>query len=179
MEKTELSIKLLGEPVLRKKAKKVERVTDTHRAVLSAMARKMHDARGVGLAAPQIGRSEALIVVDIGAGLYKLINPRITEKEGEQAIEEGCLSVPGVYVKVDRARRVVVEGLDEDAKPVRIEAKDLLAVVFQHEIDHLHGKLIYDYASAKAQDDIDSRIREYARNKDRDPAGRERESRTL
>jgi peptide deformylase len=166
MEKTELNIKIMGDPVLRKKARKVDAVSDKHRAALSAMARKMHDVRGIGLAAPQIGLNDALIVVDIGSGLYKFVNPRICEKEGEQTLEEGCLSVPGVYVKIKRAQRVVIEGLDEDARPQRVEAKDLLACVFQHEIDHLNGTLICDYVPAGKKAEIEKQIREYRKSND-------------
>jgi peptide deformylase len=175
MGKTELRIKLLGDPVLRKKARKVETVTERHRQVLSAMAGLMRDARGIGLAAPQVGVGDALIVVDVGSGLYKLINPRITGKEGTQVLEEGCLSVPGVYVKVKRAQRVVVEGLDENARPQRIEAGDLLACVFQHEIDHLNGRLICDYVPVKKKLEIECRIREYREEHQKDckSSGRE------
>lgn len=147
MKETALKIKVCGDPVLRKKAKQVSRITAEHKVILSRMARIMYDTQGIGLAAPQVGLSESLIVVDIGSGLYKVINPKIAKKQGTQAIEEGCLSVPGVCIKVKRAKRVLVEGLDEDGNPVAIKAGDLLACVFQHEIDHLHGKLIIDYAS--------------------------------
>jgi peptide deformylase len=147
MAKIELKIKVFGDLVLRKKAKTVARVTGQARDILSQMARLMYDASGIGLAAPQIGISESMIVVDIGSGLYKLINPRIAKRQGQQVLEEGCLSVPGVCIKVKRARRVVVKALDENGKDLAIEAEGLLACVFQHEIDHLKGKLIVDYAS--------------------------------
>jgi peptide deformylase len=88
-----------------------------------------------------------MIVVDIGGGLYKLINPKITESSGSQVNQEGCLSLPGVCIKVKRAERVKVKAQDEYGKLLNIEAQGLLACVFQHEIDHLKGKLIIDYAS--------------------------------
>jgi len=88
-----------------------------------------------------------MIVVDIGNCLYKLINPKITEKKGRQALGEGCLSLPGISIKVKRAKKVKITALDESGKPVEIDAEDLLACVFQHEIDHLKGKMIVDYAS--------------------------------
>ncbi len=138
---------MFGDLVLRKKAKAVAQVTGQTRDMLSQMARLMYDASGIGLAAPQVGISESMIVVDIGAGLYKLINPRIAKRQGRQVLEEGCLSVPGVCIKVKRAGRVVVKALDENGKDLAIEAEGLLACVFQHEIDHLKGKLIVDYAS--------------------------------
>lgn len=147
METTVLKVRVFGDPVLRKKARPVREVTPSHRDILSKMAQLMYEESGIGLAASQIGISESLLVVDIGAGLYKLVNAKIVKKEGNQAIEEGCLSVPGVSIKVKRARKILVKAQDEDSKPVVIEAQDLLACVFQHEIDHLNGKLIVDYAS--------------------------------
>ena len=165
MEKTALNIKILGDPLLRKKARPVRKVTASHRQALSEMARFMHDSNGIGLAAPQVGFREAMVVVDIGSGLYKLINPRITKREGEQAMEEGCLSVPGVYIKVKRSRKVVIEALDDDGKPQTIEAEDLLACVFQHEIDHLLGKLIFDYASMFKKVQIKRKMRQLAKKK--------------
>lgn len=131
--------------MLRKKARAVRTVSDQHRALLSQMARMMYESSGIGLAAPQVGVDEKLIVVDIGKSLYKLVNPEIVKRSGQQSIEEGCLSVPGVSVKVKRAKSVAVEALDDEGKPVRIECEGLLAIVFQHEIDHLLGKLILDY----------------------------------
>jgi len=142
-----LKIRLLGEPVLRKKSKPVKHITAAHRDILSKMARTLYASSGIGLAAPQVGINEAMIVVDIGSGLYKLINPIIVEKVGSQVMEEGCLSLPKVCIKVKRARKILVKAQDEDAKHIRIEAEDLLACVLQHEIDHLKGKLIIDYAS--------------------------------
>jgi peptide deformylase len=146
-KETELKIKILGEPVLKNGVKPVEKVTDYHRRMLSEMARLMYSVSGVGLAAPQVGLTESLIVVDAGSGLYKLVNPRIVKASGQQVSEEGCLSVPEVGVKVKRSQAVVVEALDENGKPLTIEAEGLLACVFQHEIDHLNGHLIIDHAS--------------------------------
>ncbi len=146
MEKTGLRIRILGDPVLRKKSAQLKKVTLEDKELLSKMARLMYDDDGVGLAAPQVGINAAMIVVDIGKGLYKLINPKIVRAQGSQVNKEGCLSVPGVCIKVRRANKVKVEALDENAEPLCIEAEGLLACVFQHEIDHLSGKLIIDYA---------------------------------
>jgi peptide deformylase len=146
-KETELKIKTLGEPVLKNGVRLVEKVTEHHRKMLSDMARLMYAVSGVGLAAPQVGISESLIVIDAGTGLYKLVNPRIVKATGQQISEEGCLSVPQVGVRVKRAKSVVVEALDENGKHVTIEAEDLLACIFQHEIDHLNGHLIIDHAS--------------------------------
>lgn len=147
MNETALEIKLLGDPALRRNAVLVKEPSCGHRDILSQMSRLMYAASGIGLAAPQVGVNQAMIVVDIGTGLYKLINPRITKKEGSQITEEGCLSIPGICIKVKRARKITVSAQDEFAKPVTIEAQDLLACVLQHEIDHLRGRLIVDYAS--------------------------------
>ncbi|MFH0918648.1 MAG: peptide deformylase [Candidatus Omnitrophota bacterium] len=147
MPETKLKIKVFGDPVLRKKAKPVGRITDEHRRILSQMAKAMYDDSGIGLAAPQVGASVQLIVVDIGEGLYKLVNPKIVKSQGRQSISEGCLSVPGVCIKVKRAKEVWVQAQDEDSRFIEIQAKNLFACVLQHEIDHLKGKLIVDYAS--------------------------------
>ncbi len=147
MSETALRIRLFGDPVLRKRAKPVKEVTQGQRDILSQMARLLYASSGIGLACSQIGINESMIVVDIGSGLYKLINPKIVEKQGLQVMEEGCLSIPGVCIKVKRAKKVKVKAWDEFAKPLVIEAEDLLACCLQHEIDHLKGKLIVDYAS--------------------------------
>ncbi|MDP2923871.1 MAG: peptide deformylase [Candidatus Omnitrophota bacterium] len=147
MSETRLKIRLFGEPVLRKKSIPVKQITSFQRDILSKMAQLMYEVQGIGLAAPQVGINEAMIAVDIGSGLYKLINPKIIRKEGSQIMEEGCLSVPGVYIKVKRAKKVKIAAEDEWGKPVTIEAEGLLACVLQHEIDHLKGRLIVDYAS--------------------------------
>lgn len=147
MDETALKIRLFGEPILRKKATSVKKITSVQRDILSEMARIMYAQSGIGLAAPQVGINEAMIVADCGGGLYKLINPEIIKKEGYQVMEEGCLSVPGVCIKVRRNRKVVIKAQDQDSKPVTIEAQDLLAQVFQHEVDHLKGRLIVDYVS--------------------------------
>ncbi|MEI6831333.1 MAG: peptide deformylase [Candidatus Omnitrophota bacterium] len=147
MLETSLKIKLFGDPVLRKKALPISKVSAEHREILSLMAKSMYEDSGIGLAAPQVGVSAQLIVVDIGEGLYKLVNPKIIKKQGKQAIQEGCLSVPGICVKVKRAKTVWVQALDEFNQPIELVAKDLFACVLQHEIDHLKGKMIVDYAS--------------------------------
>lgn len=146
-ERAGLTIKIFGDPVLRKKAKPVKLITAQYREILAAMAKSMYEDSGIGLAAPQVGISAQLIVVDIGDGLLKLVNPKIIKRQGSQVIQEGCLSVPGVCIKIKRAKRVWVEALDENGCPLKLVAKDLFACVLQHEIDHLKGKLIVDYAS--------------------------------
>lgn len=147
MSETGLKIKKFPDPVLRKKAKPVKKVSAEHAALLSKMSRLMYESKGIGLAAPQVGINEMMVVVNAGSGLYKLVNPKILKKEGSQVVDEGCLSVPGVYIKIKRAKKIMVSALDESSQPVKFEAQDLLACVIQHEIDHLYGRLIVDYAS--------------------------------
>ena len=147
MKETELRIRLFGDPALRRKAKQISRLTQRHRDVLSKMAQLMYEQSGIGLAAPQVAISESMIVADVGSGLYKLVNPKVVQKEGTQALEEGCLSIPGICIKVKRAKKVKVKALDESGKEIEIDAEGVLACVLQLEIDHLIGKVIVDYAS--------------------------------
>lgn len=159
-KETALKIKIFGAPALRKKAKPVEEITEYHREILGKMARTMYESSGVGLAASQLGINEAMIVADIGSGLYKLINPKVIKRQGYQVNQEGCLSIPGVCIKVKRPRNVIINARDEYASPLTIEAQGLLACVLQHEIDHLKGKLIVDYASLMGRIKIGKRLQE-------------------
>ncbi|OUM96275.1 MAG: peptide deformylase [Firmicutes bacterium ZCTH02-B6] len=142
-----LPIVQVPDPVLRKKALPVERVTKRVQKLIRDMADTMYAANGAGLAAPQVGVSERVIVVDAGDGLVALINPRIIAAEGSEVDVEGCLSIPNVSVYVERAAKVEVEGWDERGRTVRIKADGLLARALQHEIDHLDGILITDKGS--------------------------------
>ena len=141
-------IKKYGDPVLRKNAEKVEVVTDEIRTILLDMAETMYEAPGVGLAAPQIGINLRLVVIDTDGVLRKIINPVILEYSLEtESCEEGCLSVPGIYEKVRRAKKIKVKYLNEKGEEVIEEVEDLLARAFQHEIDHLDGLLFVDKLS--------------------------------
>ncbi len=160
MPEIALKIRLFGDPVLRKKAKPVREITPVHRDILSRMAQLMYAGSGIGLAAAQVGINEAMIVADIGGGLYKLINPKIVKREGRQTLQEGCLSIPGICIKVKRAKKVLIGAQDEFGKPVSIEAQDLLACVLQHEIDHLKGRLIIDCVSLLEKIKIKNKLRE-------------------
>lgn len=133
--------------VLRDKAKDVEAIDMPLIQLAEDMAETMYLSRGIGLAAPQVGEPLNLIVVDIGDQLIELYNPKIISAEDFYLAQEGCLSVPEVMLEVERAERVVVEGLDRNGKTVELEAQGLLARVLQHEIDHLHGTLIIDRVS--------------------------------
>lgn len=139
-------------PVLRRRASEITRIDDRVRTLAKAMIETMHHAPGIGLAAPQVGVSERLIVVDLSVGesadeLLILVNPEILVGEGELDMEEGCLSVPGLNEKVKRHARVRVRGLDLEGRTVEIEGEDLFAVALQHEIDHLEGVLFLDHIS--------------------------------
>jgi len=138
-----------GNPVLRKKAQAVRVVDSLLTQLLDDMVETMYENNGIGLAAPQVGVSKRIIVADIHDGdpPIKMINPRIVERTGSVLGLEGCLSIPNVYGDVERAEKVVVKGLNEKGKPLTIEASGLLARVFQHEVDHLDGKLFTDFAT--------------------------------
>lgn len=142
-----LDIRVLGDPVLRKETTPVTEITDYLRALISEMFDTMYAAEGIGLAAPQVGRTERVAVVDVGGARYALINPEIIEREGSARAEEGCLSIPDVYGDVTRASRVTVRAMNEQAETYQVEASELLARCMQHEIDHLDGKLFIDYLS--------------------------------
>jgi peptide deformylase len=107
----------------------------------------MYHARGIGLAAPQVGRSERLAVIDVDESPMVIINPEIVERAGKSKAEEGCLSIPDIYADVERPKDVIVRAMDAEGKMFELEASDLLARCLQHEIDHLDGKLFLDYLS--------------------------------
>ena len=137
-----------GDPILRKTARPVDQVTDRTRKILNDMADTMYHAQGVGLAAPQVGISKRIIVVDVGDGLLQLVNPVISAKDGIQEGPEGCLSVHGLNGIVVRANHVVVTAQNEYGEPVTIDAEGFKARALQHEIDHLEGILYTDKASS-------------------------------
>lgn len=142
-----LPIRLEGDPILRRKAKPVKAVTKRLVRLVHDMRETMYAADGIGLAAPQVGVGDRVIVADAGDGFLALINPEIVEAEGREVDKEGCLSIPGVTGYVERAARLVVAGLDERGRPRRVAADGLLARVLQHEIDHLDGVLFTDKAT--------------------------------
>ncbi|RME50947.1 MAG: peptide deformylase [Deltaproteobacteria bacterium] len=146
-----LPILTYPDPVLTQRAEPVEEVTEDLVELSKNMLETMYAAPGIGLAAPQIGVSKRLIVVDIGEEHRHpivLLNPEITHREGKIVYTEGCLSLPGIVDEVTRAQRVVVKGLDIEGKSEEIDAQELLAVCLQHEIDHLDGILFIDRLSS-------------------------------
>ena len=154
------------DPRLRQVAAPVDTVDDEIRQVVDDMAETMYDAPGIGLAATQIDMHKRVIVIDISPerdSLLVLINPEITAGEGKQTLEEGCLSVPGIYEKVTRFEKITVRALDRDGKPFELEADELLAVCIQHEIDHLDGKVFVDYLSPLKQQRIDKKLQKQQR----------------
>jgi peptide deformylase len=141
------NIRIYPDPILRKKAQSVENINGKVKDIADRMAEVMHANKGIGLAAPQIGILSRILIVDIGEGCNVLINPEITEGEGESVLEEGCLSLPNIEVVVKRKQKVLVRGWDVNEKEVNWEVSDLLGRVYQHEIDHLNGILIIHHLS--------------------------------
>ena len=141
-----MEIKKAGNKILKDMAQPVEKINHKIRKLLDDMADTMYAADGVGLAAPQVGISLHVIVIDVGEGLIELINPKIIEQEGAEIATEGCLSIPNVFGEVERSSHVVVEALNRNGKTFRIEGKGLLARALQHEIDHLYGILFIEKA---------------------------------
>ena len=143
-----LDIRVLGDPVLRKPTKRVTEVTDELRQLIADMYETMYAAEGIGLAAPQVGRTERLAVVDVEGQKFTLINPEVVERTGDiDKAEEGCLSIPDIYGDVERPFTVTIRAMNENGEQYEATASELLGRCFQHEIDHLDGKLFLDYLS--------------------------------
>ncbi|MDR3597361.1 peptide deformylase [Clostridium sp.] len=138
-------IRLFGDEILRKKSREVEIVDDKIRKILNDMAETMYNTEnGGGLAAPQIGILKRLVVMDMGQGLIKLVNPKIISEEGRQEVIEGCLSNPNVFGRLIRSAKVTVQALNENGEEVILTGTGDLAKCFCHEIDHLEGILFTD-----------------------------------
>jgi len=154
-------IRVYGDDILTRKCREVKEMTPRLKELAEDMLDTMYNAEGVGLAAPQVGVLRRIVVIDIGEGPIVLVNPVLTEQDGEQEDMEGCLSVPGKVGKVTRPNHVVVEGFDADMNPVRIEGEELLARALCHELDHLEGIMytekvegeLYDAASEEDEED--------------------------
>lgn len=137
-------IRTKGDDTLRKISKPVKKVDKKIQELVDDMIETMYDANGVGLAAPQVGILKRVVVIDIGEGPIVLINPEIISQSGEQIEVEGCLSIPGIWGEVKRPAQIVVEALDSEGKPQKIESTGMLARVLSHETDHLDGVLFED-----------------------------------
>jgi peptide deformylase len=145
------NILLCTDPVLRRKAERVRQVDDDLRALLDDMVETMVAAPGIGLAAPQVGEGHRCIVVRDRADseeerVYRIVNPRVRSRQGEQTAYEGCLSLPTLQAEVSRPLQITVTGLDEHGEPIKVAAEGLMARAFLHEIDHLDGVLFIDRA---------------------------------
>lgn len=154
------------DPRLRRRAEPVAQVDAQIRAVVDDMVDTMYQAPGIGLAAPQIDVLKRIIVIDTSEtkdDLHVFINPEIVSRDGEQTLEEGCLSVPGIYDNVTRAQRITVRALDREGQPFELEASGLLATCVQHEVDHLEGKLFVDYLSRLKQQRIRKKLQKQER----------------
>ncbi|MFC1646522.1 peptide deformylase [Candidatus Omnitrophota bacterium] len=159
MKETELKIRIYGDKALRKKAEPVKSIGAEDKALIDKMAKIMYSNGGIGLAAPQLGVNKQLVIIDVGQGLFKLFNPKIKKKKGSDVLEEGCLSVPGISIKVKRAKKVLFEGTNESNEYISFWADDLFCRALQHEIDHLKGKLIVDYANILKKMEIKKKFR--------------------
>jgi peptide deformylase len=175
VSETAFTLRFYGDPVLRRKAEPVREVTPEIRTLIEGMYEVMYGARGIGLAAPQVGVSQRVFILDVedadGQHLKRaFINPVIREKSGSMVGEEGCLSIPGLYADVKRHARVVFEALDETGAPFRVEATGLLARALQHELDHLDGVLFIDRLSLIRRRLLESKL-ERIREESHSPAG--------
>jgi peptide deformylase len=165
------------DPRLRIRAEPVTKVDAEIKQIAADMLETMYAAPGIGLAATQVDFHKRLIVLDISEERnrpYCLINPEIVEREGAINSEEGCLSVPGTFDYVDRARKIKVRALDTDGEPFELEAEDALAVCIQHEMDHLEGKLFVDYLSEMKRQRLKKKVLKKARSSAEDSASRAR-----
>lgn len=160
-----LNILRYPDPILKKKSEPVTEITLEIQRLIDDMAETMYAAPGVGLAAPQVGRSVRVIVIDVNSkeeqkrDLISIINPEIIERSGEIDWEEGCLSIPDYSADVKRAERVIVSGLDREGKKKIIVGEELLSVVLQHEIDHLDGMLFIDRLGPIKRDLVKRKLR--------------------
>lgn len=145
--KKPLQLKIYPDSVLREKSLPVKDVDEAVRDLMKGMAEIMYAYQGIGLAAPQVGVLQRVIIADIGEGLISLANPEIIDQTGEDLLEEGCLSLPEIQVTVQRKQSIFVRGIDATGKEIARDLDGLTARVIQHEIDHLNGVLIIDYAS--------------------------------
>lgn len=137
-------IRTFGDPVLKAVAEPITNIDERLVQLTDEMFKVMYEAPGIGLAAPQIGVQRQVFVYDIDEERKVILNPQIVESSGEWVYDEGCLSIPGLYVEMVRPKRVLVRGINLDGNQVEFEADELLARLFQHEIDHLNGVLMFD-----------------------------------
>jgi len=157
----QLEILHFPDPRLRTRAEPLERVDDGVRTLIDDMFETMYEAPGIGLAATQVNVHKRIIVIDVSEEKDQplvFVNPVITQTSGSEEMEEGCLSVPGIYETVSRAETISVTALDRDGRQIELQVEGLLAVCIQHEVDHLDGKLFVDYLSTLKRQRIRKRI---------------------
>jgi peptide deformylase len=155
-----LPIRTFGDPVLKQRTPEVETVDESIVRLVDDMIETMRAAPGVGLAAPQVGVQKRLFVYDVGDGPRAVINPVVSDHEGEWTYDEGCLSVPSLFWPIVRPRQVHLRGRDLDGHEVSIEADELLARVFQHEVDHLDGMLLLERLDSEQRKEAMRTLRE-------------------
>lgn len=158
-------IYIIGEPILRKKTALVDKVGHEERQLFDQMLKLMRKAKGVGLAANQAGLDKRMCVICVENKIWKLANPEIIKKSGSEISEEGCLSLPGITVNVKRASCLTCRALNENNIQIEFEALGLLARAIQHEVDHLLGKMIIDYASPLEKLALKEKIKELSASK--------------
>jgi peptide deformylase len=156
--------------ILRKKSAPIKEINTSVQTLIDEMIATMHAASGIGLAAPQVGVSARIMVVDPSVGedpeaIITLINPEILSCEGEDIREEGCLSVPGFYEELARYNKVAIKGIDRTGKEVMLEGEGLLARAFQHEVDHLNGILFFDHLSKVRKELLKLKLKKALKNK--------------
>lgn len=168
-----LDILHFPDPRLRNKAKPVQQVDDVVRQLVDDMLETMYQAPGIGLAATQVNDARRVVVIDISddqSDPLCLINPEIVQREGVEEMDEGCLSVPGIYERVTRADKIRVRALNRQGESFEFDAEGLLAVCIQHELDHLDGKLFIDYLSNLKRQRIRKKLEKESRQKQAQPA---------
>jgi peptide deformylase len=153
-------IRIIGDPVLKQRAADVREIDGKIARLVDDMIATMYDAPGIGLAAPQVGVQKRLFVYDHDDEPNVLINPEIRESQGEWAFQEGCLSIPGLYFEIVRPKQVHIVGLDLDGNEVEIEADELQARLFQHELDHLDGVLMVEHLDDDQRREAKKALRE-------------------
>lgn len=163
-------IRVLGDPVLRQVAASIDDIDGRVARMVDDMIPSMYAAEGIGLAAPQVGIQKRLFVYDIGEGPQTLVNPEVVESDGEWTFDEGCLSVPGLSFEIVRPKLVHLVGRDLDGNEVSIEADELLARLFQHELDHLDGVLLIDHLDKKQRKQALKQWRELQTDRQAAPA---------
>ncbi|ERT13351.1 peptide deformylase [Photorhabdus temperata] len=163
-----LKILTIPDERLRQKCVEVANIEEIQGLIDDMLDTMYNTDNGIGLAAPQVGRKEAVVIIDISANRDQpliLVNPKIVEKERSVIGQEGCLSVPGYYADVERFEKVKVEALNRHGEAITVESEDFLAIVMQHEIDHLHGKIFIDYLSPLKRQMALKKIKKYHNNR--------------